>query len=99
MKLIISFCAPAVMDNIATTAPTPKIMPSMVSRLRSLCASRLENPIASSGRYPEKGFMLFAALGSAAGWHAGQCSRTFLSGVFPVRFRERIGQGDYFAGL
>jgi hypothetical protein len=38
MKLIISFCAPAVMESMATTAPTPKIMPSMVSRLRSLCA-------------------------------------------------------------
>src|SRR5213075_611401 len=36
MKLIISFCAPAVMESMATTAPTPKIMPSMVSKLRSL---------------------------------------------------------------
>ncbi len=45
MKLIISFCAPAVMDSMATTAPTPKIMPSMVSKLRSLCTSRLESPM------------------------------------------------------
>ncbi len=52
MKLIISFCAPAVIDSIATTAPTPKIMPSIVSRLRSLCTSRLDSPIVSSGKYP-----------------------------------------------
>ena len=49
MKVIISFCAPAVIDNIATTAPTPKIIPSMVSKLRSLCANRLAMPINSSG--------------------------------------------------
>src|ERR1019366_6065322 len=49
MKLIICFCAPAVMESIATTAPTPKIMPSMVSRLRNLCAKRLASPIFSSG--------------------------------------------------
>src|ERR1017187_2602178 len=35
---------------MATTAPTPKIMPSMVSRLRSLCAKRLASPIFNSGR-------------------------------------------------
>jgi hypothetical protein len=50
MKLIICFCAPAVMESMATTAPTPKIMPSMVSRLRNLCAKRLARPIFSSGR-------------------------------------------------
>src|ERR1035437_3896508 len=49
MKLIISFCAPAVMESMATTAPTPKIMPSMVSRLRSLCANKLAIPINNSG--------------------------------------------------
>src|SRR4029077_2480455 len=53
MKLIISFCAPAVMESIATTAPTPKIMPNMVSKLRSLCAKRLASPIFSSGRIVE----------------------------------------------
>jgi hypothetical protein len=50
MKLIISFCAPAVMESMATTAPTPKIMPSMVSKLRSLCARRLDSPMVNSGR-------------------------------------------------
>src|ERR1035441_7596287 len=49
MKLIISFCAPAVIESMATTAPTPKIMPSMVSKLRSLCANRLAIPINNSG--------------------------------------------------
>src|ERR1035438_201794 len=38
------------MESMATTAPTPKIMPSMVSRLRSLCAKRLASPIFNSGR-------------------------------------------------
>src|SRR6266849_4770776 len=49
----ISFSTPAVMDSMATTAPTPKIMPSMVSRLRSLWTRRLESPMYSSGKYPE----------------------------------------------
>jgi len=37
------------MESMATTAPTPKIMPSMVSKLRSLWTSRLERPILISG--------------------------------------------------
>src|ERR1035437_3061710 len=49
MKLIISFCAPAVIESMATTAPTPKIMPSMVNKLRSLCANRLAMPMTNSG--------------------------------------------------
>src|SRR6266852_6291476 len=61
MKLIICFSAPAVIESIATTAPTPKIMPSMVSRLRSLCARRLDSPMASSGRYPEIGLFILTA--------------------------------------
>ncbi len=35
--------APAPMDIMAITAPTPKIMPSMVSAERSLCAARLSS--------------------------------------------------------
>ena len=34
--------APAPIDSIAMTAPTPKIMPSMVSDVRSLCGEVLE---------------------------------------------------------
>ena len=68
MKLIISFCAPAVMESMATTAPTPKIMPSMVSRLRSLWARRLESPMANSGKMPLIPGILFAS--PAAGWNA-----------------------------
>src|SRR5687768_6919850 len=37
-----AFCsAPAPIDSMAITAPTPKIMPSMVSPVRSLCVARL----------------------------------------------------------
>ncbi len=35
--------APAPIDIMAITAPTPKIMPSMVSAERSLCAARLSS--------------------------------------------------------
>ena len=42
-------CAPAPIESIATTAATPKIMPSIVSSERSLWAKRLSTPIASVG--------------------------------------------------
>ncbi len=35
--------APAPIDIMAITAPTPKIMPSMVRAERSLCAARLSS--------------------------------------------------------
>src|ERR1044071_2963280 len=86
MKLIISFCAPAVMDSIATTAPTPKIMPSMVSRLRSLCAKRLASPILISGRTCKIPMVLFASR------HAHGVART--GGVFLifVLFARLVGR-------
>ena len=49
MKAMTSCCAPAPIDSIATTAATPKIMPSMVSSERSLRERRLSMPCASSG--------------------------------------------------
>ncbi len=50
MNAITSCCAPAPIDSMATTAATPKIMPSIVSSERSLCARRLSSPSRSSGR-------------------------------------------------
>src|SRR6185436_10989066 len=41
-----AFCsAPAPIDSIAMTAPTPKIMPSIVSAVRSLCVPRLPRAV------------------------------------------------------
>ena len=40
MKAITCCCAPAPIDSIATTAATPKIIPSIVSSVRSLWRSR-----------------------------------------------------------
>src|SRR6266568_5822482 len=50
MKAITSCCAPAPIDSMATTAATPKIMPSIVSIERSLCARRFSSPRRNSGR-------------------------------------------------
>src|SRR5512142_2558687 len=95
MKLIISFCAPAVMDNIATTAPTPKIMPSIVSRLRSLCAKRLASPIFSSGMMWEP-IILFA---SGHGAH-GVALRLGLAVLLLVALGDGgVGHGNDFARL
>src|SRR5260370_4342496 len=44
-------CAPAPMEGIATTAATPKIMTSMVSRERSLWLVRFSNPNTISGSH------------------------------------------------
>ena len=49
MKAITCCCAPAPIDSIASTAATPKIMPSIVKRVRSLCASRLSTLRCNSG--------------------------------------------------
>src|ERR1051326_6562521 len=100
MKLIISFCAPAVMESMATTAPTPRIMPNMVSRLRSLCAKRLESPIISSGKTPLSIGMLFSS--PAAGRHPthGVAAAALLGVLFLAPYPgERIGEGYDFVGL
>src|SRR5690349_2438070 len=96
MKLIISFCAPAVMESMATTAPTPKIMPSMVSKLRSLCAKRLASPIFSSGRMCERP-MLFRRRHAA---HRAAAALFLFALVLFVRLvRRRVGHRDDLAGL
>src|SRR5581483_12228188 len=95
MKLIISFCAPAVIESIATTAPTPKIMPSMVSRLRSLCAKRLASPIFNSGRMCERP-MLFARRHAA---HGATAALLLLTLVLLVLVRRRIRHRDHLAWL
>src|SRR6266446_392000 len=47
-----TFCwAPAPMESIATTAATPKIIPSMVKRERNLWLVRFSNPKARSGSH------------------------------------------------
>src|SRR5215469_639947 len=51
MKAITFCCAPAPMDSMATTAATPKIMPSMVSSERSLWLARFSKPRARSGSH------------------------------------------------
>src|ERR1051325_5117951 len=41
-----AFCsAPAPMESMAITAPTPKIIPSIVSVVRSLCVERLDSAV------------------------------------------------------
>src|SRR5689334_9910310 len=94
MKLIISFCAPAVIESMATTAPTPKIMPSMVSRLRSLCAKRLAMPIRISGMMCERP-MLFRPR------HAGHraAAAAFLLALALLVGCRRIRHGDHLARL
>src|SRR5215831_16687980 len=98
MKLIISFCAPAVIESMATTAPTPKIMPSMVSKLRSLCAKRLASPIFSSGMMCEP-IMLFRPRGRQTGRRAA--ARLLLSGLaLLVRLvGGGVGQRHHFTRL
>src|SRR5690349_11911788 len=96
MKLIISFCAPAVIDSMATTAPTPKIMPSMVSRLRSLCAKRLASPIFNSGMMCERP-MLFRRRHAA---HRAAAALFLLAlALFVVLVRGGIRHGDDLARL
>src|SRR5258708_26200360 len=48
----ITFCwAPAPMESIATTAATPKIIPNIVRRERSLWLARFSNPKTRSGSH------------------------------------------------
>src|ERR1017187_3286575 len=96
MKLIICFCAPAVMESMATTAPTPKIMPSMVNRLRSLCAMRLESPMNSSGKTLPKP-ILFPS--PAAGRHHGTSALLFTLLLLAGLLRVGVGQGHNLVRL
>ena len=52
MKAITCCCAPAPIESMATTAATPKIMPSIVSSVRSLWSRRLSTlrPMSGSQR-------------------------------------------------
>src|SRR5579859_7335883 len=94
MKLIICLAAPAVMESIATTAPTPKIMPSIVSRLRSLCAMRLESPIKSSLPIPR-----ILSASAPAGGHGGLGSALFALALVGSLFAVRIGQRHRVVGV
>src|SRR3954452_7878289 len=95
MKLIISFCAPAVIESMATTAPTPKIMPSMVSKLRSLCAKRLASPIFNSGIICERPSMLFRTRHAG---HRTAAAALLVTLALLVR-RGRIRHRDHLARL
>src|SRR5271157_2927770 len=83
------------MESMATTAPTPKIMPSMVSRLRSLCAKRLASPIFNSGRTCPN-ICLFPPRHGAHGVAVGFLVALFLLGVL---VGGGMGQGYHFPGL
>src|ERR1039458_360922 len=80
---------------MATTAPTPKIMPSMVSRLRSLCAKRLASPIFNSGRTCPN-ICLFP---SRHGTHRVAIGFLFALVLLGVLVGSGIGEGYHFAGL
>src|ERR1039457_7007092 len=83
------------MESMATTAPTPKIMPSMVSRLRSLCAKRLASPIFNSGRTCPN-ICLFPPRHGTHRVATGFLLALILAGVL---VGGGIGEGNDFAGL
>ena len=70
MNAITCCCAPAPIDSIATTAATPKIIPSMVSSVRSLCSSRLSTLRPRSGSHSTEVIGRRAAAPGAASWRA-----------------------------
>src|ERR1017187_6976114 len=80
---------------MATTAPTPKIMPSMVSRLRSLCAKRLASPIFNSGRTCPN-ISLFTP---RHGTHRVAVGFLIALVLLSVLVGGRIGEGHHFPGL
>src|SRR5690349_4476546 len=94
MKAITFCCAPAPMESMATTAATPKIIPSMVSRERSLWLARFSKPKARSGIHcasdlgsaRERVFIVRET--ASFGARAHRRTRTFFLGLFgATRFR------------
>ena len=79
MNAITSCCAPAPIDSIATTAATPKIMPSIVSSERSLWARRLSSPSRSSGRKSRSGRRWDTRAAHRVGCGAGRAGRRRLA--------------------
>src|ERR1051325_9795301 len=75
MKAITFCCAPAPMESIATTAATPKIIPSIVSNDRSLCVAKFSIPNRRSGSHCASDFgdineLSFIALGDTSLRHS-----------------------------
>src|SRR5262249_44862610 len=80
--------APVPMAMSETTAPTPMMMPSMVSAERSLLAARARKAIRKfSGKFMGS---LSGRLGSGAGWLGGR--RRSVRGLAATR-RSRLGEG------
>src|SRR6266478_695304 len=100
MKAMTFCCAPAPIESIATTAATPKIMPSMVNKDRSLWLVRFSNPKIRSGSHccrdlgsaMERGFMVMRRASRGTWTQAGSRASTALAvaaGLF-----LRIHQSD-----
>src|SRR5438034_7330234 len=87
MKPITFCCAPAPMESMATTAATPKIMPSIVRSDRSLWLVRFSNPKTISGNHccrdlgsaMELGFIVVRRVSIGTGTQAGIRASTALA--------------------
>src|SRR5712664_1904271 len=79
MKAMTFCCAPAPIESIATTAATPKIIPSIVRSDRSLWLVRFSNPKTRSGSHccrdlgsaMELGFIVIVAASMGTGTQVG----------------------------
>src|SRR5882762_1106716 len=99
MKAMTFCCAPAPMESMATTAATPKIMPSMVRRERSLWLARFSKPKTRSGSHccsdlgsvMELGFMgaRLASIGARTETGIGSAASLFFSGGILLGIDER----------
>src|SRR5688572_27970572 len=110
MNAIACYSAPAPMESIATTAATPKIIPSIVSRARSLWERRLSRPSRSSSATlatplpPPRGGLVIADTIPSSGWRLRPApSRTFGHlGVHERDFRalgEALDHDATFVGV
>src|SRR5438552_407336 len=98
MKAMTFCCAPAPMESMATTAATPKIMPSMVRRERSLWLARFSKPKTTSGSHccsdrgsaKELGLMgmCLASLGARTETGIGSVASLLFSGAIFLRIHE-----------
>src|SRR2546430_2786942 len=98
MKAMTFCCAPAPMESMATTAATPKIMPSMVRRERSLWLARFSKPNTTSGSHccsdrgsaMELAFMgvCLASIGTRTETGIGSVASLFFSGEIFLGIHE-----------
>src|SRR5262249_32218523 len=78
----LSFSAPAPIESMAITAPTPKIIPSIVRNVRSLWVYRLPKARLISVRYRISFRLLVPVIRFA--FHVGRVERQRLSGFQPL---------------